>query len=71
MQTFTQNEPLTDAELDRLGAFLQSCKGGNAMNLEEVDGFFAALITGPELDACEFGSIEEPISISEHNGKPI
>ena len=75
MTTFTQNEPLTDAELDRLGAFLQSSKGGRAMNLEEVDGFFAALIAGPEtvmpgeyssevfggemLDACEFGSIDQ------------
>ena len=48
MRTFTQNEPLTDAELDRLGDFLKSCKGGKAMNLEEIDGFFAALIAGPE-----------------------
>jgi len=44
----TQNEPLTDTELDRLGDFLESCKGGSAMNLEELDGFFAALIAGPE-----------------------
>jgi uncharacterized protein len=74
MQTFTQNEPLTDAELDRLGAFLKSCKGGT-MNLEEVDGFFAALIAGPETvmpseyheevfggemsEACEFDSLGE------------
>jgi hypothetical protein len=27
MRTFTDNEPLTDAELDRLGDFLKSCKG--------------------------------------------
>jgi hypothetical protein len=40
--------PLTDAELDRLDDFLKSCKGGKAMNLEELDGFFAALIVGPE-----------------------
>jgi uncharacterized protein len=75
MRTFTQNEPLTDAELDRLGDFLKSSKGGNAMNLEELDGFFAALIAGPETvmsieyysevfggemsDACEFGSLDE------------
>jgi hypothetical protein len=26
MKTFTQNEPLTDAELDRIGDFLNSCK---------------------------------------------
>jgi len=27
MRTFTQHEPLTDAELDRLGDFIKSCKG--------------------------------------------
>jgi hypothetical protein len=48
MRTFTQNEPLTDAELDRLGDFLESCKSGKAMNVEALDGFFAALIAGPE-----------------------
>ena len=48
MRSFTQPEPLTDAELDRLGDFLKRCKGGKAMNLEELDGFFAALIAGPE-----------------------
>jgi hypothetical protein len=34
MKPFPQDEPLTDAELDRLEAFLQSCKGGRAMNVE-------------------------------------
>jgi uncharacterized protein len=48
MRTFTQNEPLTDSELDRLGDFLKSCKGSRAMNVEVLDGFFAALIAGPE-----------------------
>src|SRR5487761_1020333 len=75
MTIFTKIEPLTDAELDRLGDFLRSCKGGKAMNLEELDGFFAALFAGPETvmpseyyrevfggeitDACEFSSLEE------------
>jgi uncharacterized protein len=75
MRTFTQNDPLTDAELDRLGDFLKSCKGGRAMNVEALDGFFAALIAGPEIvmpseyyrevfggemsDACEFTSLDE------------
>ena len=75
MRTFTQNEPLTDAELDCLGDFLKSCKGGKAMNVEALDGFFAALIAGPETvmpseyypevfggemsEACEFGSLDE------------
>ena len=56
MRTFTDPEPLTDAELDRLGDFLKSCKGGKAMNLEELDGFFSALIAGPE-----------PVMPSEYN----
>ena len=75
MQTFTQPEPLTDAELNRLGDFLTSCKGGKAMNVERLDGFFAALIAGPEAvmpseyhpevfggemsEACEFTSLDE------------
>lgn len=49
MRTFTNNAPLTDAEFDRLRDFLKSCKGGKAMNLEELDGFFSALIAGPEV----------------------
>ena len=48
MKMFTQSEPLMDAELDRLGDFLKGCKGGRAMNVETLDGFFAALIAGPE-----------------------
>jgi hypothetical protein len=28
MKTFAQNEPLTEAELDRLAEFLRSCKSG-------------------------------------------
>jgi uncharacterized protein len=75
VRTFTQNEPLTDTELDRLGDFLKSCKGGKAMNVEALDGLFAALIVGPETvmpseynrevfggemsEACEFGSLDE------------
>jgi len=75
MRTFTQHEPLTDAELDRLGDFLKSCQGGRAMNMEALDGFFAALIAGAETvmpseyypevfggemsDTCEFGSLDE------------
>ena len=48
MKTFAQHKPLNDAELDRLAEFLKSCKGGRAMNVEQLDGFFAALISGPE-----------------------
>ncbi len=75
MRIFAQNEPLTDAEFDRLGEFLKGCAGGKAMNVEELDGFFAALVAGPEIvmpseylpevfggemsDTHEFGSLEE------------
>ncbi len=75
MKAFTQNEPLTDAELDRLGGFLEGCKSGKAMNVEQLDGFFASLIAGPEIvmpseynrkvfggemsDTCEFSSLDE------------
>jgi hypothetical protein len=37
MRTVTQNEPLTDAEFNRLGDFLKSCKGGRAMNVSSRD----------------------------------
>ena len=49
MKAFEQHEPLTDAELNRLGVLLENIKGGQAMNLEELDGFFSALIAGPEV----------------------
>ena len=39
MRIFAQNEPLTETELDRLEEFLETCEGGKAMNIEEVDGF--------------------------------
>ncbi|MEO8739212.1 MAG: UPF0149 family protein [Casimicrobiaceae bacterium] len=73
MQTFASHQPLTDSELDRLSEFLRQCKGGKAMNIEELDGFFAALVAGPDTvlpseyyphvfggsmeDTCEFESL--------------
>lgn len=66
---------LTDADLDRLEKFLAASKGGDAMNVEELDGFFAALIAGPDpvppseyypevfggdlADVCEFENLED------------
>ncbi|SPB15526.1 yecA family protein [Caballeronia novacaledonica] len=41
------DKPLSERELDRLEALLDSF-GDEAMTLEMVDGFFAALICGPE-----------------------
>lgn len=42
------NKPLTDKELDRLADFLADI-GPAAMNLEMLDGFFVALISGPDM----------------------
>jgi len=75
MTIFTQNEPLTEAEFDYLEEFLESCEGGTAMNIEQLDGFFSALVAGPDIvmpseylpevfggetsDSHEFDSLEE------------
>ena len=48
MNLLTTDTPLTQQEMGRLDAFLESC-GENAMDVEMLDGFFAALIAGPEL----------------------
>jgi uncharacterized protein len=48
MRNLTDSGPLNDAELDHLGDILEKYKGGRAMNLEQLDGFFAALVAGPE-----------------------
>ena len=42
-------EPLTEAELDHLSAILERFGNNHSMNLEQLDGFLAALICGPEL----------------------
>ena len=75
VKPLAQPEPLTETELDRLGEFLKSCKAGKAMNIEQLDGFFSALIAGPDPvmpseynrevfggemgETCEFKNIEE------------
>ena len=41
------DQSLSDVEYDRLEAILRGLPGESAMNLEEMDGFFAALICGP------------------------
>lgn len=40
-------QPLTEAELDRLSGLLGRFDNKRPMNLEQLDGFFAALICGP------------------------
>ena len=40
-------QPLTDAEFKRLSAVLRRFDNQRPMNLEQLDGFFAALICGP------------------------
>jgi uncharacterized protein len=44
-----KSQPLTDAELDHLSDILERLGNKRAMNLEQLDGFLAALICGPEL----------------------
>jgi uncharacterized protein len=41
-------EALTDSELDRLGSFLRGLKNPDRLTLEGLDGFFCALIAGPD-----------------------
>ena len=43
------SSPLSEADYSRLEAMLRRLRSGRAMNLEEVDGFFAALLCAPEL----------------------
>jgi uncharacterized protein len=78
-KTVLPSQPLQENEIKRLAKFLASCKGGEAMNLEELDGFFGALIAGPEMvmpseyyakvfggemaDVCEFARAEEASEI--------
>ena len=40
-------QPLTDVEFERLSAVLRRFDNQRPMNLEQLDGFFAALIYGP------------------------
>jgi len=42
-------QPLTEAELDRVSALLERFDSKRSMNLEQLDGFFAALISGPQI----------------------
>jgi uncharacterized protein len=41
--------PLTAAELERLARFLGSLRNEQALTLEGLDGFFCALVVGPDL----------------------
>jgi uncharacterized protein len=41
--------PLSDAELDALDQLLQALPADNAMNIEAMDGYLAALLVGPPL----------------------
>ena len=43
-------EPLTDTELNRLSATLARFANEHSMNVEELDGFLAALVCGPDID---------------------
>jgi uncharacterized protein len=44
-----KSQPLTDAEFELLSAILERLGDERKMNLEQLDGFLAALICGPNL----------------------
>ena len=48
MNNPTIQQPLSDDELNRLGEFLNKI-GAPAMNMESLDGYFSALICGPDM----------------------
>lgn len=48
MNNLIAESPLNDSELDRLADFLEDIDS-HAMNIEMLDGFFAALICGPDV----------------------
>ena len=43
------DQPLSDAEYARIAVMLERSRSKGAMNLEMLDGFFAALICGPDM----------------------
>ena len=49
LRPFPSPNPLTDDEFAFLDAFLRKANGGQAMNLEKMDGFFTALVCGPQM----------------------
>ena len=73
MNQINPNKPLSDADVERLRAILESGRGGeNCMSIEAVDGLFACLICSPEVvmpsqwmpvvwdgDGPEYESMEE------------
>ena len=44
-----QSEPLTDAEFEPSAGIIDRFDNKQPMNLEQLDGFLAALICGPEI----------------------
>jgi uncharacterized protein UPF0149 len=44
-----KSQPLTDAEFERLSKVLGRFDNKHPMNLEQLDGFLAALICGPQI----------------------
>jgi uncharacterized protein len=49
MQPLALGQPLNEDEIEVLGNFLLNANDGNAMTIDELDGFFCALICGPEV----------------------
>ena len=54
MNDVANDHVLAKAELDRLAEWLATVSGGKGMNLEEADGYFAAL---PQLQELPRGDL--------------
>ena len=71
----TRAKPLTDEEFERLSEVLDRSQG--CMNLEMLDGFFAALVCGPEMvlpneyfpEICGGEMVDEAAVASEEEAK--
>ena len=71
--------PLSESELGELGAILASVSASNSMTVEELDGFFAALIAGPAVaKPCQYWPVVfgRPVADSAtldfiRNGNPL
>jgi uncharacterized protein len=71
MAEFMSVHALTEAELDQLAVLLGRHRDEGAMNLEELDGFLAAVTCGPdrisqlEYIGAALGGIVEPEAVSQ------
>ena len=59
-------QPLSDAELERMHQILERFGDKRAMNLEQLDGFLAALLCGPDEVPQSENAIRTPLQLSPY-----